>query len=100
MQKQRFLKDVDLTVRKGEKIAIVGVNGAGKTTLMKLACGLLHPVNGRILLNGKDMAQMEAEERYSWFSCAFQDIQFLPLSIRETFQWLKIIQIIPGYGSA
>ncbi len=83
------LKDLDLTVRKGEKIAIVGVNGAGKTTLMKLACGLLHPVNGRILLNGKDMAQMEAEERYSWFSCAFQDIQFLPLSIRENISMAK-----------
>jgi ABC-type multidrug transport system, ATPase and permease components len=83
------LKDVDLTVRKGEKIAIVGVNGAGKTTLMKLACGLLQPVSGRILLNGRDMAQMEAEERYSWFSCAFQDIQFLPLSIRENISMVK-----------
>lgn len=83
------LKDVDLTVRKGEKIAIVGVNGAGKTTLMKLICGLLKPVSGRILLNGRDMAQMEAEERYSWFSCAFQDIQFLPLSIRENISMVK-----------
>lgn len=83
------LKDLDLTVKKGEKIAIVGVNGAGKTTLMKLICGLLQPVNGRILLNGKDMSQMEAEERYSWFSCAFQDIQFLPLSIRENISMLK-----------
>lgn len=80
---------MDLTVRKGEKIAIVGVNGAGKTTLMKLACGLLQPVSGRILLNGRDMAQMEAEERYSWFSCAFQDIQFLPLSIRENISMVK-----------
>ena len=83
------LKDIGLTVKKGEKIAIVGVNGAGKTTLMKLICGLLSPVNGRILLNGKDMAQMEAEERYSWFSCAFQDIQFLPLSIRENISMVK-----------
>lgn len=83
------LKDIDLTVKKGEKIAIVGVNGAGKTTLMKLICGLLRPVSGRILLNGKDMAQMEAEERYSWFSCAFQDIQFLPLSIRENISMVK-----------
>lgn len=77
------LKDLSLSVRKGEKIAIVGVNGAGKTTLMKLICGLLHPTEGKILLNGKDMEDMEAEERYAHFSCAFQDIQFLPLSIGE-----------------
>lgn len=81
--KEAVLKDLNLSVGKGEKIAIVGVNGAGKTTLMKLICGLLHPTEGRILLNGKDMEQMEAEERYAWFSCAFQDIQFLPISIRE-----------------
>lgn len=77
------LQDLNITVKAGEKIAIVGVNGAGKTTLMKLFCGLLHPTEGRILLNGRDMEEMEAEERYAWFSCVFQDIQFLPLTIRE-----------------
>lgn len=78
-----ILQDINLTVKAGEKVAIVGVNGAGKTTLMKLICGLLHPTSGRILLNGVDMETMEAEERYSWFSCTFQDVQFLPVSIRE-----------------
>ncbi|MDE6852711.1 MAG: ABC transporter ATP-binding protein/permease [Lachnospiraceae bacterium] len=77
------LRDINLTVRAGEKVAIVGINGAGKTTLMKLICGLLHPTSGRILLNGVDMETMEAEERYAWFSCTFQDVQFLPVSIRE-----------------
>ena len=85
---REVLKDINLVVEKGEKIAIVGVNGAGKTTLMKLTCGLLLPASGRILLDGKDMAQMEPEERYSWFSCAFQDIQFLPLSIKENISML------------
>ncbi len=80
---KEVLKDIDLQVRPGEKVAIVGVNGAGKTTLMKLICGLLHPTSGRILINGVDMETMEAEERYVWFSCTFQDVQFLPLSIRE-----------------
>ncbi len=80
---QPVLQDLNIRVEAGEKVAIVGVNGAGKTTLMKLFCGLLHPTEGRILLNGRDMKEMEAEERYAWFSCVFQDIQFLPLSIRE-----------------
>ena len=77
------LKDISLQIQAGEKVAVVGVNGAGKTTLMKLICGLLHPTGGRILLNGVDMESMEAEERYAWFSCTFQDVQFLPVSIRE-----------------
>lgn len=85
---REVLKDINFVVKKGEKIAIVGVNGAGKTTLMKLTCGLLLPVDGRILINGKDTAQMEPEERYSWFACAFQDIQFLPLSIKENISML------------
>lgn len=80
---KKVLQDLNLTIQTGEKLAIVGVNGAGKTTLMKLICGLLRPTEGRILLNGCDMEKMEAEERYAWFSCTFQDIQFLPLSIRE-----------------
>lgn len=80
---EEVLRDLNITIRAGEKIAIVGVNGAGKTTLMKLICGLLHPTKGRILINGKDLEEMEAEERYAHFSCVFQDIQFLPLTIRE-----------------
>lgn len=80
---EAVLQDIHLTITAGENIAIVGVNGAGKTTLMKLICGLLHPTSGRILLNGVDMETMSAEERYAWFSCTFQDIQFLPVSIRE-----------------
>ena len=78
-----ILEDINLNICPGEKLAIVGVNGAGKTTLMKLICGLLHPTEGKILLNGKDLEEMTAQERYAWFSCVFQDIQFLPLSIRE-----------------
>lgn len=80
---EMILKDLNFSVKTGDKIAIVGLNGAGKTTLMKLICGLLEPTEGRILLNGRDMKEMTAEERYTWFSCAFQDISFLPLSVRE-----------------
>ena len=49
------LSHIDLTVRPGEKLAIVGLNGAGKTTLMKLCCGLLDPTGGHVLLNGEDI---------------------------------------------
>lgn len=82
-EERMILEDINLCIRPGEKLAIVGVNGAGKSTLMKLICGLLHPTEGKILLNGRNLEEMGAQERYAWFSCVFQDIQFLPLSIRE-----------------
>lgn len=78
-----LLHDLNFTVNYGEKLAIVGVNGAGKTTLMKLICGLLTPTEGRILINGIDMHTIPSHERYPWFSCAFQDAGFLPLTIAE-----------------
>lgn len=78
-----LLQDISFTASCGEKIAIVGINGAGKTTLMKLICGLLTPTEGRILINGRDLHKLPYHERYVWFSCVFQDICFLPLTIAE-----------------
>ena len=46
---------LDLTVRRGDKIALIGSNGAGKSTLMKLMVGLLKPAGGNVLLNGKSL---------------------------------------------
>lgn len=90
------LTDINLTIPAGENLAIVGINGAGKTTLMKLICGLLHPTGGKILLNGRDMETMEAEERYAYFSCTFQDIQFLPVTICENISQENIPHEIDG----
>lgn len=86
-----LLHNLNLTVKSGERIAVVGLNGAGKTTLMKLLCGLLSPTGGKILLNGVDMSTLPPEKRYEWFSCTFQDIGFLPVSVQEN---------ICGYGKA
>jgi energy-coupling factor transporter ATP-binding protein EcfA2 len=48
------LHDIDLSIHRGDVIAILGANGAGKTTLVKHAIGLLKPKSGRVLINGKD----------------------------------------------
>lgn len=88
-----LLKDLNLTVKSGEKLAVVGVNGAGKTTLMKLISGLLTPTQGTVYINGKDMELLTPEERYCWFSCAFQDISFLPISIRENIAMCPACEI-------
>ncbi len=51
----RALDDVSLTVDSGELVAVVGPSGSGKTTLLAVAGALLHPTNGRVVLNGNDL---------------------------------------------
>jgi branched-chain amino acid transport system ATP-binding protein len=52
----QVLFDVDLDVRQGEMVGLLGANGAGKSTLLKAISGLLKPVSGRVVLDGRDLA--------------------------------------------
>ena len=49
------LKNVDLTIRKGEIFALLGPNGAGKTTLINIVCGIVNATGGRVLVDGDDI---------------------------------------------
>jgi ATP-binding cassette, subfamily B, bacterial len=77
------IEDFDLTIEKGEKLAIVGLNGAGKTTLVKLLCGLYVPTKGEILIDGIPAGEFDEKEYFSMFSAVFQDIHLLPASIEK-----------------
>lgn len=57
------LRSIDLIVRKGESLAIVGSSGAGKSTLLHLLAGLDRPTRGRIFVDGKDLAQLNETAR-------------------------------------
>lgn len=78
------IKNMNLYIRKGEKLAVVGVNGAGKTTLIKLICGLYTPTKGEIYINGKQSNLYNRDEYYTLFSVVFQEIHQLPISIEKT----------------
>lgn len=75
------LNNINFSINKGEKIAIVGENGAGKTTLIKILCGLYKPSKGKILINGVDVTKINQKEYFKMFSVIFQDHFFLPDSI-------------------
>ncbi len=77
------LKDINLTIRAGEKLAIVGANGAGKTTFVKLLCGLLRPSQGTISVNGRNIADFDRQDYLRLFSAVFQKSGVLPASIRN-----------------
>jgi ATP-binding cassette subfamily B multidrug efflux pump len=65
------LRDIDLTIRSGEKVALVGDTGSGKTTLARLLLRFYAPHQGRILLDGADLAGLDPAEvrrRIGWVS--------------------------------
>lgn len=61
-QPKKVIDQLDLTIRQGEKIAIIGNNGAGKSSLMKLCVGLIKPTQGQMILDQLDGLQMKTEE--------------------------------------
>ena len=73
-----------LTIKKGEKLALVGLNGAGKTTLVKLLCGLYTPTSGEILYNGVLLSDFKRKEYYKLISPVFQDVQTAFFSLAQT----------------
>ena len=77
------ISHMNLTLRPGEKLAIVGLNGAGKTTLIKLLAGFLDPTQGKVTLNGVDIREFDRREYYKLFAAVFQDFSVLPATVRE-----------------
>jgi len=67
------LEDVNLRLKAGSVVAIVGENGAGKTTFVKLLCRLYQPSRGRILVDGVDLARIAPEAWRARLTGAFQD---------------------------
>ena len=59
----RALRDINVTIHKGEMLAIVGTNGAGKSTFSKAVCGFVTPQKGKLTLDGVDLAQLSIKER-------------------------------------
>ncbi|MCI9079314.1 MAG: ABC transporter ATP-binding protein [Lachnospiraceae bacterium] len=76
-----ILSHINLKIKPGEKIALVGGNGSGKTTLVKLLCGFYHPSGGRILVNGTDIEEYDIDEYFKLAGVVFQDLELLPFRI-------------------
>jgi len=108
------LKKTDLTTETGEFVAVQGPSGSGKTTLLLIAGGLLHPDEGQVLVDGKDLYKMKTDTRTGFRSryigFVFQQYHLIPyLSVLENIvapsivhgrheHWDRGIELIKQFG--
>lgn len=81
--KEKAIDEINIEIKQGQKIGIVGTNGAGKSTLVKLMCGFYLPTSGKILINGEEITQKNATAYRGMISTVFQDFMLLPVTLEE-----------------
>jgi putative ABC transport system ATP-binding protein len=99
------VRDVSLTVEKGEFIVIIGRSGTGKTTLLNLAAGLVRPTSGQVTMDGQDLAKMTDKQvssiRSQRMGFVFQFPSLLPsLTVKENVSLPSIFARESGQNSA
>lgn len=77
------LKNLNLTVKAGERLAVVGLNGAGKSTFIKLLLRLYEPTEGEILLNGVNVKDYNRHDYYQVFAPVFQTVELFAFPLAE-----------------
>ncbi len=79
----KVLKGLNLTIRRGEFVAIVGKSGSGKSTLLNMITGIDHPTGGQVVVNGTDIYSITESQRSLWrgknLGIVFQFFQLLPM---------------------
>ena len=81
------VRDFSLVIRAGERIAVVGESGSGKSTLMQLVMGFHRPQTGRILLDGKDMTEINLHDYRRFLSVVPQNTILFSGTIRENISY-------------
>lgn len=87
---QPILKEINLHLKPGERIAIVGVSGAGKTTFINLIPRFFDPVEGRILIDGKDIRELTQVSLRRHIGLVSQDVHLFGSSISENIRYGKL----------
>ena len=82
--KKKVLKNFSVKISAGSKMAIVGVNGAGKTTFVKLLCRFYDPDEGRILIDGYNLKDIDLESWYYQLGAIFQDYSNYHFLVKES----------------
>ena len=91
---------LNLEIRKGDKVALIGSNGAGKSTMMKLLVGLLKPASGDVRLNGKSIRDLKPEALSRQISMVYQNPEdmFIKDSIGGDIAYAMEVRRVPDSG--
>lgn len=84
------LKDINLEVSAGETVAVVGPSGAGKTTLINLIPRFFDPLKGRIMIDGKDIRNIQKKSLREQIAIVPQDVHLFGTSIKENIRYGKL----------
>lgn len=98
---REVLHGIDLHIRRGELVGLLGPNGSGKTTLIKALAGLLPAASGRIEIAGADIAKLSHRERALSLSCVMQHVEApAGFSVRELVLMGRFAHtgFLSGYG--
>jgi ATP-binding cassette subfamily B protein len=87
------INGLDLHLRAGERVALIGENGEGKTTLVKLMTRLYDPTEGQVLLDGVDLREYDLEDLYREIGVIFQDFMRYEMTARENIAVGRIEEI-------
>ena len=87
------IKNFNLHIKKGERIAIVGINGAGKTTIAKLLSRLYKPTTGDIHINGISIQDFDRVDYYKLVGSIFQDVNIFAFTIAQAISGQSIDEI-------
>jgi len=87
---RKVLKNINVTIRGGETVVLVGLNGAGKTTFLKLLTRLYDPTEGVILFDGHDIREYDPKDIYSIFGIIFQDYGKYAFTVGENIGFGQI----------
>lgn len=77
------MKNLNLTLKSGSRLAVVGLNGAGKSTFIHLLCRLYEPTSGKIYMNGQDISEFDPEEYFSLIAPVFQNVECFAFPLAE-----------------
>ncbi|HEX6970767.1 MAG TPA: ABC transporter ATP-binding protein [Limnochordia bacterium] len=88
--REEVLREIDLEIRRGETVALVGPTGAGKTTMINLLCRFYDPVEGRITVNGIDLRDLASADWRSHIGMVLQDTFLFSGSIAENIRYGRL----------
>ncbi|HSM59927.1 MAG TPA: ABC transporter ATP-binding protein [Longimicrobiales bacterium] len=83
------LRDVDVCVEPGQRVAVVGLNGSGKSTLLRLVLRLADPTDGSVVLDGRDVRTCSRASLRSRMSVVFQGSVLFGLTVRENLTLVR-----------